>query len=603
MLRRLLALLLLRANSVVRSAALFDELWGDRPPRSARTTLQTYVYQLRKLLERCGGGSGAELVTHPAGYELRLADDDEIDVNQFESLFVRAKACRTDGLTEDALAALTEALALWSGAALIDVETGPLLDAEVTRLEELRTEALDLRLELELELGRHQHVVSELVSLVGLHPAHEGFVAKLMLALVRSGRRAEALEIYRRTRREFVEGLGLEPSQQIQQLHRAILNGELDANPRQVPAPAPAMTQPPAQLPPALSDFVGRTAERDKLVQLFGVDHTGGCGLPVVQILGAPGVGKTSFAVQMAHEMRLRFPDGQFYASVGDVADADQSISAILVGFLRDCGIPPDRLPGRLTELSGMFRTWSAARRVLVVLDDVVSSSHIRPLIPCGPGSAVLFCGPSRLTALSAATAISLPRLAEDTCLELLARSIGPDRVRAEPDAARNLVRLCDRLPVAVRAVATRVALRPTYSLARIVMRLSGDGHLVDLADLNESWLASVNRYRKRLADITRDVLERVATYGPQPVGLTELANRLGLRPTTVETLMDQLVDAHLVEEIPTLDDTAEARYVMPPLIGYAVRELASPPPQRSRILTGRVPGIVATPASAETPA
>ncbi len=581
MLRRVLALLLLRADTVVRSGALVEELWGDRPPRSARTTLQTYIYQLRKLFGSFEAGQDAcgslALLTKPPGYELQLGEDDQVDVYEFEALVNRAKACRHEGLIEDAVTALNEALGLWSGAALTDVERGPLLDAEATRLEEIRKEVLELRLELDLQLGRHHEVVSELLSLVSANPAHEGFVAKLMLALVRCGRRAEALDVYQRTRAELVAGLGLEPSTEIQRLHHSILKGDGEVG-HQVSAMAPAS---PAQLPPAITDFVGRTGETRRLRSAVAGDR----GLSIVQVLGPPGVGKTAFALQAAHELRSLFPDGQFYANVGDLGDCGRGLADILAGFLRSCGIPPDRLPPGLRELSNMFRTWTADRKVLVVLDEVLAARHIRELTPGGSSCAMLVVSRTRPTAVPGMVNISLGPLPEDSALELLSRLIGPERVETEPEAARTLIRTCDRLPLALRAVAGRIAARPHWSLDRMIGRLSrSDNLLVELGEYGDELLASVEASRRQLSGITRDALDLVAGLCGETVTPAVVADLLDVRVAAAETLLEQLVDASLIEEQTSTREGHESGYRVPTLFQAAVRQLVEPwdsPPAR----------------------
>ncbi|WP_370942182.1 BTAD domain-containing putative transcriptional regulator [Amycolatopsis sp. cg5] len=580
MLRRVLALLLIRANTVVRSGTLVEELWGDRPPRSARTTLQTYIYQLRKLLNgpRSGGGAapGADmLLTRPSGYELRLGGA-ELDVREFEELVDRAKTARAEGLVEDAVEVLRSALDLWSGCALTGVEMGPVLDAAVTRLEELRKEALELRLELELQLGKHHELVSELLSLVSSHPAHEGFVAKLMLALVRSGRRVEALEVYRKTRAELVNGLGLEPSPEIQELHQSILNGDMEVGSRTATL-ATAMPLPaPAQLPAAIGDFVDRAAEHSYLRTAL---RGGGSGVQVVQILGSPGVGKTTFALQAAHELRPLFPDGQFYADVGELADPGRGLAATLGGFLRGCGVPPDRLPTRVIDLSSMFRTWTADRRALVVLDDAVSDAHVRALSPGGSSCAMLVAGRTRLTSMPSVITIGLPPLSEAAAVDLLGRLIGRERVKAEPGAARALVRICNCLPLALRALAARLVLRRQWRLAQLVERLTQAEDLIaELGDGGLRLVSTVEASTRQLAVMALEAFHLIGELGVPIVTAELIARRMGIKPVLAEGLLEQLADANLIEEQSSAPDEAgrwHSCYRVSLVLRHAAKRLA----------------------------
>lgn len=230
--RRVLALLAICANRVVRNEQIIEELWENSPPTSVTTTLQTYVYQLRKHLQRAlGPQPGAtdpatsELRTFAGGYMLSLAPE-ALDSLRFEQLVAQGRAALESGRTEAAARILREALALWRGPALVDVTPGPILQVEVLRLEEMSKSALELRIEADLLLGRHHELLSELVGLSARQPTHEGFQAKLMLALYRAGRRSEALGVYQGARKALVAELGVDPSGDLQRLHRAILEGD-----------------------------------------------------------------------------------------------------------------------------------------------------------------------------------------------------------------------------------------------------------------------------------------------------------------------------------------------------------------------------------------
>jgi class 3 adenylate cyclase/tetratricopeptide (TPR) repeat protein len=231
--RGLLALLALRAGEVVPTDRLVDELWGDEPPKAAVGSLQNFVSELRKML-------GAEvLVTRSPGYLLDIPRD-AVDVHRFERLVREAGR----EAPEQRAASLREALGLWRGPALADVQLEDAMVAEAARLEESRVAAWEDRLEAELELGRQSQVIGELESLVAKHPLRERPVGLLMLALYRGGRQADALDAYRRSRERLVEELGIDPSHELQRLEQAILrhDKELDlpeAPRKRVPASEP----------------------------------------------------------------------------------------------------------------------------------------------------------------------------------------------------------------------------------------------------------------------------------------------------------------------------------------------------------------------------
>ena len=213
--RAVLAILLLHANQVVGSDRLIDEVWGEAPPETAVNTLQVYVSQLRKAL-------GAEvLLTRAPGYLLHV-ETNEFDLRRFERLLDEAQAA------EPALAAekLRAALALWRGPALADFAYEAFAQTAIARLEELRLAALERRIDADLALGRHADVVGELEALAAEHPLSERLHGQLMLALYRSGRQAEALEVYQSARRALIDQLGIEPNPSLRELEQAILRQE-----------------------------------------------------------------------------------------------------------------------------------------------------------------------------------------------------------------------------------------------------------------------------------------------------------------------------------------------------------------------------------------
>lgn len=218
--RAALAMLLLHRNVVVSRDRLIEGIWGEAAPVSASSTLDTYISRLRKVLPE--DGSGRRLVTRSPGYLLRV-EDGELDLQRFEALVDRARSALA---SEDRRAAgedLREALSLFRGASLEDLAHVPFAQAEVGRLEELRLAALELRLDAELEIGRHHEIVGELETLVVRFPFRERFWALLMLALYRSGRQGDALLAFDRARRILTEELGVDPGQALRQLHQRIL--------------------------------------------------------------------------------------------------------------------------------------------------------------------------------------------------------------------------------------------------------------------------------------------------------------------------------------------------------------------------------------------
>lgn len=222
--RQLLAMLLLRANKIVNIDTIIRELWSDEPPRSVRTTMQTYVYQLRRMIEREGlapDGDGM-LQTRAPGYLLAV-DPELIDVFLFQRLCREAREAMDLRSLHEAAGALRGALALWSGPPLANVNRGPCLSAYAVDLQERRRHAYHLRFQIEMEMGRHRELVGQLRSLVAVNPLDEVLQGQLIRVLDHSGRRSDALATFRNLRTTLRDELGLEPSAELRALHQELL--------------------------------------------------------------------------------------------------------------------------------------------------------------------------------------------------------------------------------------------------------------------------------------------------------------------------------------------------------------------------------------------
>ena len=215
--RSLLAVLLMNANELVPTDRLVDELWGEDLPKTAVKTVHVYISRLRKLL------GPDTIVTRAPGYLLRV-DSEQIDAHRFERLAGEGREALAMGDASAATRLLGDALALWRGAPLSDFAYEPFAQAEAARLQELRLEALEDRLEADLRCGKATELVAELQALSARHPLRERLRGQLMLALYRSGRQAEALDVYRDARMTLVEELGIEPSRALKDLERAMLS-------------------------------------------------------------------------------------------------------------------------------------------------------------------------------------------------------------------------------------------------------------------------------------------------------------------------------------------------------------------------------------------
>lgn len=578
-LRQVLSLLAVQANSVTRVDQLVEELWEESPPQSALTTVQTYIYQLRKLLKlddkpaayRSSGGPSPALLSHPGGYVLQLPDLESIDANQFEQLARRGRQELLGAHVESAAEVFRTALALWRGGFLEGVATGPLLYSHSTRLEELRRTVLALRIEADLQLGRHQEIIGELTSLVNAEPTREDFSAKLMIALYRSGRRADALGVYQRIRAALVDELGLDPAAELRRLHQLMLEADpeldLPGDPtapvtegRVVISPARPGRPAPAQLPAEVVDFVGRQAELDAFSHaLTGPDIQG---LRVVNVVGRPGIGKSAFVARAGRAVRERFPDGQLHVDLTGGDGRPMPVRQVLVGMLKAIGADEADVPHNVAEAALMFRSWTADRRLLVVLDKAVTADSLRHLVPSGSGCALVVLSRVPVDALAGALRLRLPVLTVAESVRLLANIVGEQRVSRELDAAENLAELTDRLPLALRAVGAKLAGRPGWHLSRMVVRMADErNRLNELSYGGFDVFGQLAEAYQTLTARQRWVFRRLASTDGLTAG--ELAERASLGGPAVLGVLDELVDADLVEE----GDGEEPRYSVPALV------------------------------------
>jgi DNA-binding SARP family transcriptional activator len=329
--RALLALLLIHAGEVLSTDRLVDELWGERPPRTATTSLQNFVVQLRKVLP------ADVLVTRPPGYVLNV-DPDQIDVQRFERL---VRAARSED-TAERVRMLREALALWRGEPLADVAYEGFAETEIRRLEELRLDALESRIDAELELGLGSELVADLEGLVAEHPLRERFRGQLMLALYRAGRQAEALQAYHDARETLVEELGVEPGPPLNELYRSILRqeGTLERTPTATRADDHFGDVAKALRAGRLVIVLGSRANQPH--QLPGLDEVAA---HLAKVFECPGDHARNLA-EVAEYVAVAKGAGPLYDELHELFDRDcapgetQRALAQLAGALRSCGAP-----------------------------------------------------------------------------------------------------------------------------------------------------------------------------------------------------------------------------------------------------------------------
>lgn len=557
--RMLLGVLLTRANTPVPVDVLVDALWvGQRDPRAGKK-LQLHVHRLRRAL-----GDPDRILYGNGGYTLRVHPG-ELDAQRFESALAESTDVTQPARTVNLL---RSALRLWRGEAFSDLVDLPLLRAEADRLTERRLAGLARLYTAELACGQAGTIVAELVELAARHPMREQFQGLLMTALYQAGRQAEALEVYQRTRGALVEQLGLEPSNELQRLERAILTGDPLLEAPMTPSIAPA------QLPADITDFAGRKTQLATICHLAAAADRSATVL--ITIAGKAGIGKTTLAVHAAHRLRAQYPDGQLFVDLRGTQAQPLAATDVLARFLRALGVDRMAIPDDAEERAALYRSRLADRRLLIVLDDAACEAQLRPLLPGTAGCAVLVTSRARLSGLGGAQRVDLDVFAPDQALELLARVAGPQRVAAEPVPAREIVRLCGFLPLAIRVAGARLGARPHWPLSRLEADLTDEGTRLDALRLGDLEVrASLARSYEPLDVMARRAFRLLGLLEVPDFAPWVTAALLDVSQQAAEDLMDTLVDRHLLE-VAGRDATGRLRYRFHDLLRAYAREVAA---------------------------
>ncbi|MGA4837514.1 AfsR/SARP family transcriptional regulator [Streptomyces sp. G45] len=556
-----LATLALRAGHVIPLHELMSAVWGEEAPGSAVTILRTYVWRLRKILER--GGDPQVLASASDGYRLAVRPS-AVDALRSERLVTEAAHARKDERYDDCAELLAEAEGLWRGEPLAGVP-GPFADQQRSRLTELRLHLLEERFDLDVLLGRHAQVIPDLTGFIQEQPLRERPYGVLMRALFASGRQADALALFAKARDLLAAELGLDPGPELQRLHQRILAGDPElAAPLRATAPAvsPApVAEPeaegagqdsgafvrPAQLPADIADFSGRAAALDGLHATL--TDAGRTALAIATISGMGGIGKSALALRVAHRAKDAFPDGQLYVDLrGTSADA-AAPAAVLASFLSALGVPRQRIPGSVEDRARLFRTVLDGRRVLLLLDNARDAAQVRPLLPGAVHCAVVVTSRARLAGVPSGSHVRLGEFSTGEALSLLRHIAGADRVDGEKSAAVALVGACAHLPLAVRIVATRLATRPSWTVAHLVTRLADERRR--LAELRADDLAVAAVFEFGYDQLAPDQALAFRSLAPvtwPTIGLDAAAAALERSAGDTGELLEALVDAALLE-------------------------------------------------------
>jgi DNA-binding SARP family transcriptional activator/DNA-binding XRE family transcriptional regulator len=569
--KALLAILALSANHVVAREDLIDVLWPGKPPVHAVRLLQTHVARLRRTLE-VGGLDTLRVRSVPGGYRLDATSAD-LDVLEFRDHVAHAR--RTPATEPGhAIAALERALRLWRGEPLTNV----LVIADRPELASLTAERIAATVryaDLTVAGGAPERALHVLRELAGRHPLHEALHARLIRAIALSGDQAGALRWYEKIRTGLADELGIDPGSELRDLHRRLLRQEeLGPAGADAAVKAPRAVRPLCLLPADTTDYVGHADELRTARDALGDPDR----VPAVIVVEGPaGVGKTTFVVHVAHQLRDAYPDGQLFMDLGGGRAGPVDPADALSRLLRVVGAGDHARSGRadLADLTTRYRMMLEGRRFLVVLDDAASAQQVRPFLTGRPGCAVLVSTRARLTALPGVRRIELNMLNTDEATDLIVAAIGADRVAAEREAGATLVEACAGLPLALRIVGARLAARPHWRLSTLVDRLADERrHLDELAFDDLEVRASLAISYHGLDQETQRCFRTIGFYDLAEFATWTVAALLEVSADVADELIDNLVEARLV----AVADSAAAisRYRMHRLVRLYGRELAA---------------------------
>nr|CTQ94547.1 FIG01039348: hypothetical protein [Kibdelosporangium sp. MJ126-NF4] len=562
--RGLLAMLLLRPNEVVPVEDILDGLWGEDPPLTARTIVQNYVSRLRRQLRLVDPTGSVWIDTQLPGYQL-IVDEDLIDATRATGLLTRARHEHPVRRAE----MLREALGLWRGPVLADVS--PRISAP--ELDDLRFAVLEARVEADLDLGRHAELIGELATFAEAYPFREQMIAHLLLALYRTGRRADALEAYQRFARRAADDLGIDPGPALRELHERVLN---DDSTLLLPAPAPLVPPKvgvlvPGQLPPAPVGFHGRDEELVWLDQLLAEDH--GEATPIGVLGGPAGIGKTALATMWGRMVGHEFPDGQLFAGLRGFHSEHTPLEPgdVLTQFLLTLGVPATEIPADTDDRAALYRSLLAHRRVLVLLDDARDSAQVRLLLPGGSRALVLITSRVRLEAMvarSGARLLDLQPLPAADSVRVIDSITGHGRM--DRSRLEQLASLSGGLPLALRIVGARLAARQDWIADELIAELGDEStRLTALAaeHSDTSVRAAFDLTYRRLAE--PDAFRLLGLVPGPSVSPAATAVLQSVDTATARRSLRELADAYLVSE------TSRDVFVMHDLVRLHAKELA----------------------------
>ncbi|MEV0639469.1 tetratricopeptide repeat protein [Streptomyces sp. NPDC050619] len=550
--RLALAALAWDAGRTVSVDTLIHRIWDEHPPSKAREALHAHISRIRGSL-RLAGGDAPAIVSRTNSYSLEV-DPDRVDLRCYTGCVERARSLRDSGDEEAALRLLDRADSLWHGEPLAGI-TGSWAEHLRAAVDETGLVAAMTRAEILLDGGKFTDAVPVLLPLAEAHPVDEALTERLAVALYGSNRTAEATRLLQRTRQRVVRDIGLDAGRGLHRVHQGILAGTPAA--ALLPGAGAAEKTPPRptrRVPDNLPRDVPWAGRRDELRRLTSAlcEGRGASDVVTVEAIhGMGGVGKTALAVHLAHRLRDRFPDGRVFLHLGGYSTdrTPPTPARALTELLRLLGMATKELPRELDELVALWRSVARDRRMLVVLDDAISSAQIHPLLPGASPTAVVVTSRRNLPGLPGVRPVSLDVLPPEDAAALFSQRLGRGR-DTDPSDVAEIVRICGYLPLAIEIAASRLLARASWTTSDLLRQLGGGGgHLTQLRDVERTLTHIFAVSYHALNAEQQLVFRRVGLHVGVEFGPWAIVALTGFSLDTAERVLEELMAHHLVSE------------------------------------------------------
>ena len=582
--RLLLAVLLLEAGRAVPFELLVTRVWGEEPPAKVASSVQANLSRLRRKLEQAGDERVQLEHLAATGYRLRVAAED-VDALEFTRTVIQGQAAASHGERERAIRLLQTAEAMIRGDPLTGLPGEWASSARAALRERLRA-ATATRLKLQLERDDPQLLLAELRELSGRYPLDQSVTGLLMRALHAAGRSADALGVFHAARRRLRERLGIDPNHALREIHRQILHGEEPVPERRSAEAAGSLAATREintleQNPPT---FVGRRRNLD--VIRHETDATLAAGQSALCIIdGMPGVGKTTLALRLAHELRSRCPDGALHVHLRshDPTQPPSSAESALRLLLSMLGVETRelQLAVNLDQALVLWRRYTQGRRLLLLLDDADDAEQVKPLVPSGPGNIVLVTCRWQLADLPGAIRHTLPLMGDEDARDLFTTAAATARetdtdtdtendTETDPEAMTAIVQACGRLPLALSIAGALFRTRSSWTPSDFADRLTRTLTTQGVDSLSEPLDATFETSYRNLPELPRRVLRRVALHPGSRVRPYFAAALADAELFATELALDTVVGQHLLTE------SQRGHYQLHDLVkGFAHRRMA----------------------------